>query len=265
MVNYFVIKWLLFLFLWPLTLITYAQDISGFWKGTLSMPNGCFAQNNIELQIRIAGDSLRGDSYHYLDINNYVKKNFRGSYSKESKKLIVQEVLVTTYNIRSTCTICIKRYELTYSRNGNVETLSGGWTGKIQGTERDCETGNIVLTRIKESAFKEVPEVKVDTGTIRLDFYDNGVVDGDIISVIVNGKTVLSHQELTVKPITTYLKIDLNNTFQEIEMLAENEGSIPPNTALLIITAKDKRYRLFLSSDKEKSARVRFVYDPDNY
>jgi hypothetical protein len=254
----------------PFLLLTFcfsfaqAQDISGFWKGSLTMPNGCFIENNIEIQIQASGDSLVGDSYHYLDINNYVKKNFKGSYSKQDKKVIIQEGIVTTYKIRSTCTICIKRYELTYSRSGNVETLSGGWTGKIQSTGKDCETGNIVLTRIKESAFKEIPEVKVDTGTIRLDFYDNGIVDGDIISVIVNGNTVLSHQELSAKPITTYLKIDLHNTFQEIEMFAENEGSIPPNTALLIVTANDKRYRLFLSSRKEKSAKVRFVYEPKN-
>lgn len=261
MVNYFVIKWMSFLLI-LFNSFAQAQDVSGFWKGTLTMPNGCFPINNIELQIRMAGDSLRGDSYHYLDIDNYVKKNFKGSYSKQTKTLVIQEGLVTTYKIRATCTICIKRYELTYSRNGNQETLSGGWTGKILSTGKDCDTGSIILTRIKESAFKEIPEVKVDTGTIRLDFYDNGIVDGDVISVVVNGTTILSHQELSAKPITTYLKIDLQNTFQEIQMIAENEGSIPPNTALLIVTANGKRYQLFLSSKMEKSAKVRFVYEP---
>ena len=31
--------------------------------------------------------------------------------------------------------------------------------------------------------------------------------------------------------------IDLQHRFQEVEMIAENLGSIPPNTALLIVTA----------------------------
>ena len=44
-------------------------------------------------------------------------------------------------------------------------------------------------------------------------------------------------------------------------MIAENLGSIVPNTALLIITAGEKRYQLFLSSTEQKSAKVRFVYD----
>jgi hypothetical protein len=75
---------------------------------------------------------------------------------------------------------------------------------------------------------------------------------------------ILSHQRLTATPITSYIKIDQNNTFQEIEMVAENLGSIPPNTALLIITAGEKRYRLFLSSTEVKSAKVRFVYEREN-
>jgi hypothetical protein len=44
-------------------------------------------------------------------------------------------------------------------------------------------------------------------------------------------------------------------------MIADNLGSIPPNTAMVIITAADKKYRLFLKSDKQKSAQVRLVYE----
>jgi len=46
-------------------------------------------------------------------------------------------------------------------------------------------------------------------------------------------------------------------------MKAENLGSIPPNTALLIITAGKKRYRLFLSSTKTNTAVIRFVYNKE--
>jgi hypothetical protein len=240
----------------------HAQDLSGFWKGTLTMSGGCFPQNHIELQIRIQGKEVWGDSYHYMDVNNYVKKDFRGSYDPQSKKIIIQEATVTTFKIRPECQVCIKRYELQYNADGDQETLSGGWTGYIMNTRRNCQDGYIVLSRIKESAFKEIPEIAVDTGQLRLDFYDNGEVDGDSITVRVNGRTILANQRLTLKPITTFVTIDLENTFQEVEMVAENLGSIPPNTALLIITAGKERYQLFLSSTETKSAKVRFVYDP---
>lgn len=240
---------------------TAAQEVSGFWKGTLTMTGGCFPVNNIELQIHLDGTSLTGNSYHYLDVDNYVKKKFQGIYNPAQKQLVLNEGLVTTFKIPAHCKPCIKNYTLVYARTGNEETLTGSWDGKIMNTDADCYPGTIVLYRIKESAFKDVPEVAVDTGSIRLDFYDNGEVDGDSITVLINNQVVLSHQKLTATPITTFIKVDLHNTFQEIEMVAENLGSIPPNTAMLIITAGEKRYQLFLSSTQAKSAKVRFVYE----
>jgi hypothetical protein len=130
-------------------------------------------------------------------------------------------------------------------------------------TNVDCQPGQLVLSRVKESAFKEIPEVEVDTGVIRLDFYDNAEIDDDTISVYVNKKMIISQQRLSAKPSTAYIKIDLQNTFQEIEMIAENLGKIPPNTALLMVTAGTKRYRLYLTSTEVKSAKVRFVYDSE--
>ncbi|MEJ7769618.1 MAG: hypothetical protein WKF89_17500 [Chitinophagaceae bacterium] len=237
------------------------QDVTGFWKGSFQMNKGCFPVNNIELQISIKGDSLTGYSYHYLDVNNYVKKKFTGYYYPELKKVIVQEEIVTTFKIPSYCKVCIKKYELNYSRNVNQEGLRGDWSSVLLGTFLDCESGPITLARIKESAFKEVPEIIVDTGEIRLDFYDNGQIDDDSISVKINDKIVLTHQKLSAQPISTFVMIDMKNTFQEVEMVAENLGSIPPNTALLIITAGKKKYELFLTASDKKTARVRFVYE----
>ncbi|MCU7552027.1 hypothetical protein OCK74_23100 [Chitinophagaceae bacterium LB-8] len=241
-----------------------AQDISGVWKGTLTMQNGCFAVNHIELQINLSGAIASGNSYHYLDVDNYVKKKFKGLYDAAMKTITLHEGLVTGFNIPPTCTICIKNYVLTYHHEGNLEYLSGGWDGKEIKTGVDCVMGQITLSRVKESAFKDIPEIKVDTGEIRLDFYDNGAIDGDTISIMVNKQVVLAHQRLTANPITTYIKIDPSSRFQEVEMIAENLGSIPPNTALLIITVKDKRYKLQLSSVRERTARVMFLYDPDD-
>jgi hypothetical protein len=222
---------------------------------------GCFPQNNIELQINMKGAALNGDSYHYQDIDNYVKKDFEGRYDEAQKRLSLQEGAVTTYHIPVRCVICVKGFDLIYSRNGNVETLSGQWNGHVLNVNASCSGGSIVLTRIKESAFKEIPEVKVDTGTIRLDFYDNAEIDGDSITVKVNNRVVLTHQRLGLKPLTAFIRVDAYNTFHEVEMIAENLGSIPPNTAVLIVTAGEQHYRLSLSSTEAKAARIRFVYN----
>lgn len=238
-----------------------AQNLTGYWKGNLSM-RGCFPDNKIEIQIKMDGTVARGDSYHYQDIDNYVKKKFSGKYNSEAKKLLLQEGMVTTYHIPMRCVICVKLFDLIYSRDGNVETLSGQWGGNVLNSVTTCGGGRIVLTRVAVSDFKEIPEIKVDTGTIRLDFYDNAIVDGDSITVKVNNRVVLTHQRLTAKAVTTHVRVDLHNKFHEIEMVAENLGTIPPNTAILIITAGKNQHRLVLSSTDTKNARLRLVYDP---
>jgi hypothetical protein len=166
-----------------------------------------------------------------------------------------------TFHIPLDCTPCIRYYSLAYAREGDNETLSGDWGGTVLNGGAACTPGKIILHRIAQSEFANIKEIKVDTGSIRLDFYDNAEIDGDSISVLLNDKLVAEHQLLGIKPITMYVKIDPEHLEQEVTMVAENLGTIPPNTALLIITAGDKKYQLFLASDKQKSAQVRFIYE----
>jgi hypothetical protein len=102
----------------------------------------------------------------------------------------------------------------------------------------------------------------VDTGNIRLEFYDNGEIDNDSISVVVNNKAVLSNEKLGARPVTLMIRMENNKQMQEVIMQAENLGSIPPNTALLIVTTGKKRYKLYLTSTDKRNAAVRFIYDP---
>jgi hypothetical protein len=252
-----------------------AQNINGIWKGKLVMePGGCFPVYNIELQIKIAGTKITGNSYHYSDTSNFVKEVFEGLYDSAAKSMQIDENNVATFHIPADCIPCIKKYALTFHTDGTEEQLRGSWTGKTMDNKNSCPPGTIVLTRIQKSAFKpELPpkleqrknelvkEIFVDTGNIRLDFSDNGQIDGDTISVYVNNFPIVSNMMLTAKPITTYVRIDLKRTFQEVIMVGENLGSIPPNTALMIVTAGEKRYQLYLTSDDNKNALVRFIYE----
>jgi hypothetical protein len=253
----------------------WSQDINGFWKGRLVMePGGCFPVYNIEFQLQIAGTRITGTSYHYSDTTNYVKEVFDGVYDPALKALSIEEKSVSIFQIPPDCIPCIKKYSLTFHTDGKEEQLRGSWSGKTMDSKSTCPPGTIVLTRIQKPAFKpELPtaliqrknelvkEIYVDTGTIKLDFYDNGQIDGDTISVYVNNTPLLSQKMLTTKPLTLFLKIDHLKPQQEVIMVGENQGSIPPNTALMIINANDKRYQLFLTSDEKKNALVRFIYE----
>jgi hypothetical protein len=90
--------------------------------------------------------------------------------------------------------------------------------------------------------------------------YDNGEIDGDSISVFLDKKLLLSHQMLKATPIIIKLKMDEDNTEHELTMVAENLGRIPPNTALMIVESGDKSYNVFITSNEQKNAVVRFKY-----
>ena len=105
-----------------------------------------------------------------------------------------------------------------------------------------------------------VKTITIEQPTFRLDFYDNGEIDGDSITVFYNGKVVLSHQMLTTKPITLTLSLDKNGKENLVTMYADNLGTIPPNTALMIVTDGNKRYEVRIESDLAKSGSVIFLH-----
>jgi hypothetical protein len=240
----------------------FTQELNGVWKGTLTQqPGGCFPIYNVELQVNIINNEVSGICYHYSDFSNYVKKNYDGIYNAATKTINIQERRVMTFHIPRDCTPCIRFFSLTYSKQDKQETLSGDWGGVVMNGTLACTPGKIVLHRIVESDFNHIREIKVDTGMLKLDFYDNAEIDGDSISVTVNNKTVVSNQRLGTRPVSVDVKVSLDAPEQEVTMIGENLGTIPPNTALLIVTAGNKRYQLFLASNGKKNAQVRFVYE----
>ncbi|MFD2920922.1 hypothetical protein ACFS6H_14455 [Terrimonas rubra] len=256
--------------------MVFGQNINGIWKGKLVMePGGCFPVYNIELQITLTGSRISGNSYHFSDTTNFVKEIFEGSFDSTSKVLLLNELSVATFRIPADCTPCIKKFTLTYHTDGKEEQLRGSWTGKTLDKNTDCPPGSIVLTRFQKSSFEPPPpkidnklielvkEIYVDTGIVKIAFYDNGHIDGDTISVYVNKIPVISRQMLSLKAVTTEVYVTRQNQVHEVVMVGENLGSIPPNTALMVITAGEERHKLNLSSDEKKNAMVRIIYkDP---
>lgn len=109
---------------------------------------------------------------------------------------------------------------------------------------------------------KLLKTVEIENETFRVDLYDNGEVDGDSISLFFNGKLILSHQRLSEQAITLTLSVDKSRYVNELVMYAENLGTIPPNTALMVVTDGKNRYEVFISSDLQQSGVIRFVHKP---
>jgi hypothetical protein len=94
--------------------------------------------------------------------------------------------------------------------------------------------------------------------SVMIKIYDNGVIDGDVISLIINGSIVFDKVKLTASPLIYALKS--NNTTQfQIECYADNLGEIPPNTGLITISSATKTSEILFSSDLKKSAAIKVL------
>ncbi len=115
-----------------------------------------------------------------------------------------------------------------------------------------------VTTRSRENTLVQTFSVSSEEIQVRL--YDNGEVDGDTISVYLDGKPLISNKGLSTVPITLKLKMDEDNPEHVLIMVAENLGRIPPNTSLMMVYDGDKRYQVSITSTEQKNAMVKFRY-----
>ncbi|MEP6846198.1 MAG: hypothetical protein ABI861_09350 [Panacibacter sp.] len=104
-----------------------------------------------------------------------------------------------------------------------------------------------------------VRTIEVNTDSITMRVYDNGVVDGDIVSVVYNDKVVIDKLSLVSKAFV--LKIPVTpEAVNTLVFYAHNLGEFPPNTARLEIIYGNKKEELTISSDYTVSSSVNIVY-----
>jgi len=86
-----------------------------------------------------------------------------------------------------------------------------------------------------------------------LTLYDNGIVDGDTVSVVLNDNVIIPRQGLTESAYRVVIPIpkEIGDSLRLV-MYAENLGSIPPNTGLLIIEDGAARYEVRFEGDLQK-------------
>ena len=116
---------------------------------------------------------------------------------------------------------------------------------------------DIVLPKVISTRENPViKKIQTSPAEMLIELYDNGQVDGDTVSIYHNNELIVSHAGLSEKPVRFKIKVDAKVPHHELIMVADNLGSIPPNTSLMIITANEKRYEIFISSSEQKNAKL---------
>jgi hypothetical protein len=120
-------------------------------------------------------------------------------------------------------------------------------------------TGAAIKAPLKptERKIQKISDITFSNDSLLLSFYDNGTIDGDTISVALNGRIIAQKIKLTTNAfrITIPAKVDQNDSLGLV-MHAESLGLIPPNTGLLIIQDGATRHEIRFEGDLQRSSAI---------
>ncbi len=93
---------------------------------------------------------------------------------------------------------------------------------------------------------------------IKIEIFDSGKEDGDVISLFHNGNIILENYK--VKNEKKVLSIQLDTSIpNEFKISAINEGTIIPNTAKIILIDEKRTFELLTSFKKNESASITLI------
>lgn len=286
-------KTLLFAICFLPAISLFSQQVNGHWFGIGKMPaTRDYHQYLSELVIRQKGKQVWGElDYYFRD--SLVKVPISGSFDPVSRKLSILPFSMIYYRSPS----ARNSIDVNLSGNFNllVSKTESVLTGSLVPDDdhkytvpeinyrftRSDDTTDLVMVNEEPIIQKPVviaaeptlqpeteddftkrtkvytKELELENPSIRLEIYDNGEIDGDMISLYLNNKLVLPKVTLTHKAVRLTIELDPSLPFNELSMFAENLGTKPPNTAALIVYDGKTRYETLLSSDLSKSATLK--------
>ncbi|MEP7376534.1 MAG: hypothetical protein ABI675_24260 [Chitinophagaceae bacterium] len=278
------------------SLLAQSADLSGTWTGYLRQQNNLFSMG---LDIKQKENLISGTTQITLG-SYYAVFNITGNV--KGTMLQLYDISISEENSRSSRYWCKKIYFGKIIKTKNGIQLVGNWKndkrkmfyktelklnvqdycppGTFELTQEFEEITNIDTTVKREILFPvptlppktiidtfptrpvEIKErVEIISNKIRLTFYDNGEIDNDTITVYYNKKMILNKKRLTSEPLNIEVEVD-SNFENELVMYADNEGSIPPNTAVLIFYDDGKRHEISMSSSLKRSEAIFFLRKP---
>ncbi len=150
-------------------------------------------------------------------------------------------------------TKAVQRYKAQIESANNVTTPVATGNNKPADVSADFEKRTV----------KDAKTIEVKNNKIKVDLYDDGDIDNDIVSVYFNKTLIVDKKSITANAHSFMLTLEPGKS-NELVLFADNLGSIPPNTALMVITDGNSRHEIRLSADLKNNAMVRFELKINN-
>lgn len=288
-------KLLFFSFLF--STLTFSQNKEKYtydFIGVLTLEDNSLYSYQIEFNIY--GDKVKGYSYTDLKGPNETKSKINGIYNKKTKKISFKEseILYTKSDAESEI-FCFINIEGTLKLKSKKTILKGKLVGLYNDNE-PCAKGEITLigldyaykkmnkiykkikkkkkidSVVKEKinpnkVLKKQNETTITSGetvsvfvykeNLKMEIWDYGKEDGDKISLYVHNKILFDSLLVTKKKKKLNLK--LNKGSNIIKIATVNAGSLPTNTAKIILYDYERTYEVLVNLKVGESTKINIV------
>jgi hypothetical protein len=271
-------KYIAFLFLLLYDVSLSAQEY--VLIGALSLKDG--GSYSYKLQFNDSAGSIKGYSVTDIGGRHQTKSAITGTINSNKKELVFRESGITdTKSSVARDSFCFVHARLKLAGLKKGKALKGNFTGYRPGGRTQCGKGSITLysaADVLDKLMKQSPaadsmlrpvkaklmerdtayanvtavtagksfETHYDSPAATLELWDDQHIDGDMVSVLHNGKMILGNHSLSAS--RKMLAIRLTGNTDTISLVAVSEGSEPSNTAMLKLTVGTAIHYLKASS-----------------
>ena len=226
----------------------YSPDILMTWSR-----NGIVSFWDINKKKMIRELRAKND-FHELSINQYSKVLLTGYYKDKAllfdltnldleRELDENIQLVNTYITNEYNQFMVSSSE--EGRHRLMQVKGGSGIKPLSLQKRDIEVQKVITVGAK---------------ILKLAVWDNERVDGDKISLSLNGRWILRDYEIVKEK--NHLEIELiPNQVNQLVFFAENLGTIPPNTSAINIQYEGYNKTHIMRSNLDKSGSINFFFE----
>lgn len=283
-INRFVALFILLIVFMPLSI--WGQKNSCSISGTISTKNG--ETYPYSLKLDISGQLISGVSVTNQDGVAFSAK-VKGVINKDKKIMLITETASVT-KLADSIEMCFINAVLNWKSRRGKYIISGFFIGKDK-KQNKCSEGNVSMeiaiaecSVLSEESITPapppIPMTSVDTAkpepvltddpnkitegrdkrlewgssTCTIEIWDAGVVDGDVVTILLNGKEILTDYTLT--GTKKLISVPLSEKVNTITLVAGDEGNNPPNTANLVLTDGAEQHKITAFNKKGKTASI---------
>ena len=241
------------------------------------------------ISFETSGSSLTGYSITKQPDGAEFKAEIKGHINRKEHTLAFTETKSLDKDADKKMTICLFDAKLTYKLLGTKYEVSGTFTGTDLNNQ-PCSKGTMTFEQPnnstspfyvekkappppapkpdtvvkKEPVVPQVPANTITAGVQKhldwntdsciIDVWDGGIIDGDVVTILLNDKPVLT--KYTLVKARKQLRLPLEKSITTIAIVAEDEGLNPPNTAEISLHDGDTDHKITAFNNKGEKATI---------